>query len=416
MKWLGRFLLSVTLAWCVMSSVGVAQSRLMGDLFTYSMTNSDGNLGETEDPVTREFIEHALPPAILTFDGIEEVAGSMKVNERAVPWAGEPGGIPVVQAAGIEVGGEVVEEVELLDWEFAGEVVEFSFKTVDGGWFADDITGQSAITIRELDWANSDPGAMPYFFEQGFYIYFSEDGVPVTGYATDIYDIGLFVRAHPFDESVPEVFYIGYSRGQVEEVTAPFEGSVDLTFGTSQLDENDGSWAALATAMSVANVIGSANGLHLGFLVEPPAGQPIMIPGDYNHDGVVDTADIDLQANAMLDPMPDLATFDENADGLVNSADRVIWVEDHAKTWFGDANFDGVFSTDDLVAVFAAGKYETQQAAIWAEGDWTGDKVFDSGDLVAAFSDGGFELGPRPPAVAAVPEPASLVLVVLARS
>ena len=119
-------------------------------------------------------------------------------------------------------------------------------------------------------------------------------------------------------------------------------------------------------------------------------------PGDYNADGLVDTADIDLQAMAMQEANPDLGTFDENADGLVNDADRIIWVQDHAKTWFGDANFDGSFSTDDLVAVFAAGKYETTQPAIWSEGDWTGDLVFDSGDLVAAFSDGGFELGPRP--------------------
>ncbi len=137
------------------------------------------------------------------------------------------------------------------------------------------------------------------------------------------------------------------------------------------------------------------------------------LPGDYNSDGVVDTADIDLQAIAMADAMPDLGTYDENGDGLVNDEDRIIWVQDHAKTWFGDSNFDGVFSTDDLVAVFAAGKYETTNAANWSEGDWTGDQVFDSGDLVAAFSDGGFELGPRP-AVASVPEPAGLTLLALA--
>ncbi len=130
------------------------------------------------------------------------------------------------------------------------------------------------------------------------------------------------------------------------------------------------------------------------------------LPGDYNRDGVVDTADIDLQAVAMTTPNENLATFDENGDGTINDADRIVWVQDHAKTWFGDANFDGVFSTDDLVAVFAAGKYETGNMAVWAEGDWTGDMVFDSGDLVAAFSDGGFELGPRG-AVQAVPEPAS---------
>ncbi len=115
-------------------------------------------------------------------------------------------------------------------------------------------------------------------------------------------------------------------------------------------------------------------------------GGGVGLPGDYNNDGTVDTADVDLQAQAMNSPTPDLGVYDENGDGLVNEDDRVIWVQDLAKTWFGDANFDGVFSTDDLVAVFAAGKYETQQAATWGEGDWSGDLVFDSGDLVAAFS------------------------------
>ncbi len=136
-------------------------------------------------------------------------------------------------------------------------------------------------------------------------------------------------------------------------------------------------------------------------------------PGDYNEDGAVDTLDVDLQAVAMQTPTENLETYDENGDGMVDDADRIIWVQDYANTWFGDANFDGSFTTDDLVAVFAAGKYETQQSANWSEGDWTGDLVFDSGDLVAAFSDGGFELGPRP-AVASVPEPASLGILALA--
>ncbi len=139
-----------------------------------------------------------------------------------------------------------------------------------------------------------------------------------------------------------------------------------------------------------------------------------VLPGDYNADGVLDAADVDLQALAMNDPMPDLNVYDENDDGLVDSEDRIIWVQDLAKTWFGDANFDGSFTSDDLVVVFAAGKYETQQAANWSEGDWDGDLVFDSADLVAAFADGGYELGPRPPAVAAVPEPSSLALLGMA--
>ncbi len=135
-------------------------------------------------------------------------------------------------------------------------------------------------------------------------------------------------------------------------------------------------------------------------------------PGDYNNDGAVDVLDIDLQAGAIADPAPDLATYDENGDGVVDIVDRGIWVEDHRNTYFGDANLDNEFNSGDLVAVFAGGKYETGEMASWAQGDWNGDLAFDSGDLVVAFADGGYEQGPRP-AGAAVPEPSSLVLVVL---
>ena len=62
--------------------------------------------------------------------------------------------------------------------------------------------------------------------------------------------------------------------------------------------------------------------------------------------------------------------------------------------------------------MFTAGKYESGDAAVWAEGDWNGDSTFGSGDLVVAFTDGGYEAGPRP-AMAAVPEPSSCILLAL---
>ena len=136
------------------------------------------------------------------------------------------------------------------------------------------------------------------------------------------------------------------------------------------------------------------------------------VPGDYNADGSVDVQDIDLQAIAMNDANPDLGIYDENNDGAVNIADRNIWVSTHASTWMGDSNFDGAFGSSDLVVVFTAGKYETDTAAGWAEGDWNGDLKFSSSDLVTAFTDGGYEAGPRA-AVAAVPEPSSIVLLMI---
>ena len=103
--------------------------------------------------------------------------------------------------------------------------------------------------------------------------------------------------------------------------------------------------------------------------------------------------------------------FDLNGDGAVNNSDRVHWVEETSKTYFGDSNLYGEFNTADFVAVFTFGEYEDAVAgnSLWAEGDWDGNGDFDSGDFVTAFAAGGYEAGPRA-AVSAVPEPSSLLL------
>ena len=136
------------------------------------------------------------------------------------------------------------------------------------------------------------------------------------------------------------------------------------------------------------------------------------LPGDYNNDGVVNVADVDLQAAAIASATPDLGVYDENSDGVVDFADRQILISGHIGTWMGDADLNGEFGSSDLVTVFTAGKYETGNAASWAEGDWNGDGAFGSGDLVTAFTDGGYEAGPKA-AVAAVPEPSSIVLALV---
>lgn len=133
------------------------------------------------------------------------------------------------------------------------------------------------------------------------------------------------------------------------------------------------------------------------------------VPGDFNDNGSLDVADIDALV-AESAAMTNNPGFDLNADNLVNVADVTFWAKDLANTWIGDANLDGEFNSSDFVAVFTAGKFETEAAANWSEGDWNGDGVFSSGDFVSAFTDGGFELGPRPQAAASVPEPATFVL------
>ena len=158
------------------------------------------------------------------------------------------------------------------------------------------------------------------------------------------------------------------------------------------------------------DVDGVGNGLTYLGIMEIIVGPP-SFPGDYNVDGAVDVADIDLQSAEMKkDPAElDLAKFDHNNDGMVDLADRQIWVKVFRKSWFGDANLDGEFNTSDFVKVFEAGKYETEEEAGWAEGDWDGSGFFDTGDFVKAFQDGGYQQGLKMVA-AAVPEPTSVLL------
>ena len=136
-------------------------------------------------------------------------------------------------------------------------------------------------------------------------------------------------------------------------------------------------------------------------------------PGDFDGDGALTAADIDLLSADIRTPSGN-AMFDVNGDSAVNDADRSTWVNELKKTYIGDANLDGQFDSGDFVVVFTAGEYEDAVAgnSTWAEGDWNGDTEFDSGDFVAAFSAGGYEIGPRA-AVAAVPEPSTILLTLL---
>jgi hypothetical protein len=104
----------------------------------------------------------------------------------------------------------------------------------------------------------------------------------------------------------------------------------------------------------------------------------------------------------------------------------------------GDANQDLKVDSDDVLAAMGAGLYETGLPAVWEEGDWNGapgglvslppvgDGVFDFDDIFGAVASGFFGTGPYGPAsvvgvvgqgdvgsVGAIPEPASIVLLLL---
>ena len=137
------------------------------------------------------------------------------------------------------------------------------------------------------------------------------------------------------------------------------------------------------------------------------------VAGDFDGNDLLDVNDINLLAASSASGLNE-AGFDLTGDGSVNGADVTEWIKNIAISWVGDANVDGEFNSGDFVAVFTAGKFETDQTATWAEGDWNGDGQFNSGDFVAAFTDGGFEMGPRPAAAAAsVPEPSSIALTLV---
>jgi len=139
------------------------------------------------------------------------------------------------------------------------------------------------------------------------------------------------------------------------------------------------------------------------------------ILGDYDNSGALDARDLDLQAQIIAGGVYD-AEYDLNDDQLVDSTDRRIWVEDLKKTWMGDADLNGEFNSSDLVQLFEAGEYEddVDKNSTWATGDWNADLEFTSSDLVVAFEDGGYEMGPKPAAVNAVPEPNSTCLALIA--
>ena len=140
------------------------------------------------------------------------------------------------------------------------------------------------------------------------------------------------------------------------------------------------------------------------------------VPGDFNSDRVLDVEDINLLTDELIRPRPRYRPqFDLNKDKKVDGLDHEMWVRELKHTWFGDADLNDEFDSNDFVQVFQAGKYETALGAGWAEGDWDASGAFGSSDFVVAFQDGGYEQGPRTDAPA-VPEPAAWTLLVIGLS
>ena len=139
--------------------------------------------------------------------------------------------------------------------------------------------------------------------------------------------------------------------------------------------------------------------------------ESVVQPGDFDGDGRLTSIDIDDLTAASGSSSTDLK-YDLNNDSQVNGDDVNYWAQQLKKTWIGDADVNMEFNSADFVQAFIAGKYESEQAAVWSEGDWDGNGKFYSSDFVTAFVDGGYEMGPRT-AASCVPEPGAGLLLAI---
>lgn len=79
-----------------------------------------------------------------------------------------------------------------------------------------------------------------------------------------------------------------------------------------------------------------------------------------------------------------------NEDHRVDAIDRDQLVIKTMGLAYGDANLDGRFDSEDLVAIFVAGQYDdnTVSNSTLSTGDWDGDGEFDDNDLAFALQQG----------------------------
>ena len=113
------------------------------------------------------------------------------------------------------------------------------------------------------------------------------------------------------------------------------------------------------------------------------------VPNDLDGDGRVTSSDIDYVCEGIRENDTDI---DFNGDEVVDLRDLEFFVTRRLGTVIGDADLNGVFDSQDFVAVFIAGEYvdAIDGNSTWSEGDWNCDRDFDTEDIVAAFQAGGY--------------------------
>jgi hypothetical protein len=122
-------------------------------------------------------------------------------------------------------------------------------------------------------------------------------------------------------------------------------------------------------------------------------------PGDFNLDGVIDSADIDyfslraLTSGGLLSAA-ELAHLDLDGDGSLDTDDRTLWIEDIVGTRMGDLDLDLDVDTFDLTTAVIhfwpdASDCDVMSTPdlcrIWENGDFDGDGDVDTADITQAI-------------------------------
>ena len=129
------------------------------------------------------------------------------------------------------------------------------------------------------------------------------------------------------------------------------------------------------------------------------------LAGDFDTNGALEAADIDLLADAIRNDTMDLK-YDVNGDGSVTEADHLFWVETLKGTYPGDANLNLEVEFSDFLAL--SRNFDMEGG--WAQGNFDLDTEVLFGD----FLDLSRNFGKGEAVAAAVPEPHGISLLVMA--
>lgn len=129
------------------------------------------------------------------------------------------------------------------------------------------------------------------------------------------------------------------------------------------------------------------------------------LAGDFDTNGALEAADIDLLADAIRNATMDLK-YDVNGDGSVTEADHLFWVETLKGTYPGDANLNLEVEFSDFLAL--SRNFDMEGG--WAQGNFDLDTEVLFGD----FLDLSRNFGKGEAVAAAVPEPHGISLLMMA--